>query len=101
MMSTWPSVAQAIAAAKNAMIVAAMARPAGEAGVSRISSAAGKSSSSTLRGLGPRNATTLSDLGSDSVMHSRLQTVKRRVAATRVDQIVVAAVFYQATPVDG
>src|SRR5215467_4856281 len=95
MMSTWPSVAQAIAAAKNAMIVAAIARPVGEAGVSRISSAAGKNSSSALRGFGPRNATTLSDLGSDRVMEARLKPVKRRVAAAGADQVVVAAVFDQ------
>src|SRR5215468_5997956 len=101
MMSTWPSVAQAIAAAKNAIIVAAMVRPAGDAGVSRISRAAGRNSSSMLRGFGPRNLTTLSDFGSTRVMETRLETVKRGVTAAGTDQIVVAAVFDQATSLDG
>ena len=42
MMSTWPKIAQTTAIAKNRMIVAPIARPTGEAGVSRISSAAGR-----------------------------------------------------------
>ncbi len=42
MMSTWPKIAQTTAIAKNRMMVAPMARPTGDAGVSRISSAAGR-----------------------------------------------------------
>jgi hypothetical protein len=42
MMSTWPKIDQATAIAKNRMIVPPIALPAGEAGVSRISRAAGR-----------------------------------------------------------
>ena len=46
MMSMWLKLAQATAAAKKRSKVAAIARPAGEGGVSTISSAAGRNSSS-------------------------------------------------------
>src|SRR5437773_6222823 len=42
MMSTWPKTAHVVAIAKNRMMVAPIIRPAGEAGVSRISRAAGR-----------------------------------------------------------
>src|ERR1700712_4408969 len=84
MMSTRPNTPQATASTKNRMIVAPTARPAGEAGVSRISSAAGRNwravasdrdrtcpASRLIRG----TATLADD------MQPRLHLVKARIAA--------------------
>src|SRR5215475_2029578 len=78
--STQPSTAHVNASTKNAIIVPPMARPAGEPGVSMISSAAGRNSRS-LRNLEEnrrlRDATTMSS----RLQQSGLRAVELGVSA--------------------
>src|ERR1700716_3172785 len=81
-----------------AMIVTATARPAGDAGVSTISSAAGRNptSSALARPDDFGNATTfLTDF-----MDARLETVEIGVASGRADQLVVCSVLDHPTLFD-
>src|SRR5262245_1732225 len=103
MMSTSPSDAQAKAKPNSAMIVTPMARPIGDGGVSTISSAAGRNASSCLsRRFGPRTSgmTFLAELSAD-FMDPGLQTIERGIAATSLDQIVMATVLDDWARVDG
>src|SRR5579883_189050 len=102
MMSTWPKYDQAIAAAKNRMIVAPMARPKGEAGVSMISSAAGRNSSSARRSPSRRGSgIKASERASACLMNPRLNAVEQGVAAAAPDQLVMAAILDDAAALDG
>src|SRR5262245_40003172 len=90
--STQPSTAQVNASTKNRMIVPAMARPAGEAGVSMISSAAGRNSRSSrdLEGNGSlRDAATMSP----HLQQSDLRAVEQGVPAAAAHKFVMRAVF--------
>src|SRR5437867_3061964 len=80
------------------MIVAATARPAGDAGVSTISSAAGRNATSSA-------LARPDDLGNATIfltdfMDARLQTIKVGVASGRTDQLVVRAVLDDPTLFD-
>src|SRR3954447_9084336 len=98
MMSTRPNTPHATASTKNSMMVAAIARPAGEAGVSRISSAAGRNwravSCWPHRG---RSAFAPLSFGKASTddMEPGLHLVKGGVAPGALDQLVVGAVLDQ------
>src|SRR5579863_5247242 len=82
MMSTWPNVAQATAIAKNKMIRPAIALPAGDAGVSRISNAAGRNwrAVSSLTRFEPRGLRRITLGASADDMQPRLNLMKCRVA---------------------
>src|SRR4051812_3071911 len=104
MMSTRPNTPHATAMTKNRMMVAPIARPAGDAGVSRISSAAGRNwraLSSRLH----RGRSTLAPLSfgkaSTDDMETRLHLVKRGVAPGALDELVVRAVLDQPSAFDG
>ena len=65
--------------------------PAGDAGASTISSAAGRNSRSSLsRRLSTRKGQSRLLTG---ILNSRLQAVQGGIAATRIDQFIVAAIF--------
>src|SRR5262245_34604827 len=103
MISTSPSEAQARARANSAMIVKPMARPIGEGGVSTISRAAGRNSSSCLSWRAGRAGSGMMFLAGFSAdfMDSGLQAMEGGIAAAGVDQIVMAAVFDDAAGLDG
>src|SRR5436190_23911110 len=117
-MSMVPHHDQSNAAQNSTAIVATIARPVGDGGVSTISSAAGRKASSSRRLSIRRNGTTISDrlTGSaafcfgafssrepepnsletaslDDLINSSLQAVQRRVAPAGLDQRVVGAVL--------
>src|ERR1700719_3972633 len=100
MMSTEPRLAQASAATKNRMMVPAMARPAGEAGVSMISSAAGRNSSSAPLRAGERGHGRMRALPSADFMDAGLQTVQRGVAPAGADELVVVVILDDAAALD-
>ena len=97
--STLPTDAQNSAAQKTAMIVAPIARPIGDAGVSAISSAAGKNASSYSRRraccLG-KSMTFLAD-----VMNAGLHEMEFGIPAVAADQLVMAALLDDSAPLDG
>src|SRR5262245_34914735 len=98
-MSMLPKQVQAKARQKRLMIVAPMARPVGDGGVSTISSAAGRNASSCLlrrRRASGRGTTFLADF-----MDATLQAVDRGIAPARPDQIVMAAVLDQPAAFNG
>ena len=91
-MSTLPKLAQATAKQKAAMIVAAIARPIGEGGLSVISSAAGRKAISWI----VRRAAALGNgtiFRLPNCMRARLHVVEPRIAAAEPDQMVVRAVL--------
>src|SRR5262249_59609048 len=91
--------------AKNRMMVAPTARPTGEAGVSRISNAAGRNSHSGLRRCGGAHSRdaggAASFFASADFMEACLQPVQRRVAPGFVHELLVVAVFDDAAAFDG
>src|SRR5262249_23446946 len=97
-MSILPNAAQASARQNMAMMVAPMARPIGEGGVSTTSSAAGRKASSSRsrrsRSFG-NGITLLADF-----MDAGLHAVEGGVAAAGPDQLVVGAVLDQAATLD-
>src|SRR5262245_51632550 len=98
--STQPNTDQAKASIKNAIIAPAMARPAGEAGVSMISSAAGRNSRSSCerdRSDGLWSAATMSY----HLLQPRLRAVKHGVASAAAHELVVRAVFDDLAVLDG
>src|SRR5947209_12109494 len=104
MMSTRPNPAHATAITKNSMMVAAIARPAGEAGVSRICSAAGRNwravSCSPQRGRSGFAPLSFGNTSTDD-METRLHLVKRGVAPGPLDELVVRSVLDQSSAFDG
>src|SRR5947207_507944 len=97
-MSTVPRQAHASAAKKTAMIVAPMARPIGEGGVSTTSSAAGRNSTSSLRRASPARATETTALA--DFINSRLQAVEHRILPAGAEQCVVSALLDDAPALD-
>src|ERR1700716_4625895 len=97
--STLPSDAHASATQKTAMMLAPVARPAGDGGLSVISSAAGRNAISCSRrrisALRKGTMVLLTD-----VMDSRLEVMQLCVAAVGAEQIVVLAVLDDAAPLD-
>src|ERR1700722_2952882 len=94
-MSIWPNEAHNSAKQNTAMTVAATARPAGDAGVSTTSSAAGRKATSAAdlpAFLFGRNRIFLSDF-----MYACLQPIKHRVTAPRTDQFVVGSILDDST----
>src|SRR4051795_4832308 len=104
MMSTRPNTPHASASTKNRMMVAPIARPAGEAGVSRISSAAGRNwralSSRPHRGRSAFAPLSFGEASTDD-MESGLHLVQRGVAPGPLDELVVRAVLDQPSAFDG
>src|SRR4051794_31869092 len=104
MMSTRPNTPQATAITKNSMMVAAIARPAGEAGGSRISSAAGRNcralSSRLHRGRSGFAPLSFGKASTDD-MEPGLHLVQRGVAAGALHELVVGAVLDQPSAFDG
>src|SRR5216683_2625638 len=98
-MSTVPRQAQASASTNAAMIVAPIARPIGDGGVSTISSAAGRNASSWSRRRAPASGKATTAL--DDFMDAGLQSVQHRVAAAGAHQLVVRAVLDEPAAVDG
>src|SRR5277367_3329001 len=103
-MSTRTRLAHSRAKQNNAMMTAPIARPSGEAGVSTISRPAGRNASSCLsRLLGSHKAILesrkivriLADF-----MNSCLYAMQRRIAAAGLNEVIVRAVFDEATTVD-
>src|SRR6266545_4406022 len=90
-MSMWPTQAQVRAMRKKAINVPAMTRPKGDAGVSMISTAAGRNSSSDRRD--EPNGRTLPMVSSADFMESSLHAVEGGVAPTSPDQVIVAAIL--------
>src|SRR4051794_436385 len=108
MMSIWPRHAQASAMRKNAISVAPIARPAGDAGVAMISSAAGRNSRSSRRGGAARRSRITLPEGvsvgagaSAGFMEPRLHAMQRGIASAAADQFVVVAVLDDAAALDG
>src|SRR5262245_23147415 len=105
-MSIVPHQAQASAAQNSRMMVAPIARPIGDGGVSTISSAAGRNASSSPRLSCARRNGMTSRIGVAGVagladfMDSCLQSVQRCIAAAGVDQRVMGAVLDQATALE-
>src|SRR5436190_6472567 len=123
-MSMVPHHDQSNVAQNRTAIVATIARPVGDGGVSTISSAAGRKASSSRRLSIRRNGTTISDrltgsaafcfdafssrepgptslenALSDDLIDSSLQPMQRGVASAGLDQRVVRAVLDQAAVV--
>src|SRR5260370_8854481 len=101
--SMCPKIAHASAEMKNRMMTAPMARPAGDAGVSTISSAAGRNSSSVRersRGTSAvvrvRTGMRLADF-----LQPDLRTVHHGVATADAEPFGVAAVLDDAPALDG
>src|SRR6266576_6925135 len=95
--STLPIAAQASATTKNATIVAPTARPTGEAGVSRISSAAGKN----CKAVGSRALTaTASGDGMKVSRRAGLQLMQEGIAARPLHKFVVCAILHNAPTFD-
>src|SRR5882672_9354015 len=99
MMSMWPKEAQPSASRKKKISAPAMARPTGEAGVSMISTAAGRNSSSARRDE-LRDERALFIALSADFMESSLQTMERGVAPPGADQLIVGAILDDATALD-
>src|ERR1700738_1063515 len=105
-MSTVPHQAQTSAAQNTRLMVAAIARPIGDGGVSTISSAAGRNASSSRRlSCTRRNGITrwagtagIADLA--DFMEPRLQPMQRCVATAGLDQRVMGAVLHQASAIE-
>src|ERR1700761_8074951 len=97
--STLPSDAHASAKQKTATMLAPIARPTGEGGVSVISSAAGRNAiSASRRRTSARGNATMFLL--TDVMDSRLKVMQLCVASVGPDQIVVVAVLDDAASLD-
>src|SRR5215470_4628864 len=97
-MSIWPRLAHASAMQAMRMMVAPIARPAGDGGVSTISRAAGrKASSCALRiwCLCAKSSTILADF-----MQTCLGAEEPRVASARADQLIVSTVLDDTTMID-
>src|SRR5215470_11323641 len=105
-MSIVPHQAQASAAQNSTAMVAAIARPIGDGGVSTISSAAGRNASSSLRRshatrIGTTRRVCLTGVAgsmladSADIMDPCLQPMQRCITATRLDQCIVRAVLDQ------
>src|SRR5262249_30345799 len=89
MMATRPKVAQQITITKNRMMVAAIARPTGEAGVSTISIAAGRNSTCARRVADDDiGRVTTTPLRSADFMETCLEAMQRGIATVRPDQFV-------------
>jgi len=90
--STLPNDAHASAMQNTATMLAPIARPTGEGGVSAISSAAGRNaiSASRRRTSALGNATTFLLAG---IMDARLQVVEFGIPPVRADQVVVVAIL--------
>src|SRR4051794_36826383 len=99
-MSTCPKMAQINAMAKNTMIVPAMARPAGEAGVSMISREAGRNSRSSLARAGTGRRACNAPAISLYLLKSSLRAVEHRVSSTMAHQLVMRAVLYDPAMLD-
>ena len=82
------------------MIVAPIARPIGDGGVSTISSAAGRKASSCSRRRTGASAETAMIFLAD-FMDAGLQVVQLRIAAVGADQLVMVAVLDDAAALDG
>src|SRR5258708_37718289 len=97
--STLPSDAHASAAQKRAIMVAPIARPIGDGGVSAISSAAGRNASSysprRAGGFGNRTIVVLTD-----AMDACLEEVELCIAAIRPDQLVMCTGLSDAASLD-
>src|SRR5260370_19566451 len=101
MMSTRPKVAQHITTMKNRLMVAAIARPTGEAGVSTISIAAGRNSTCARRVAdADSGSVTTTPLRSADFMETCLEAMQRGIATICPDQFVVHAVFDNAAALD-
>src|SRR5262252_9918019 len=107
MMSIWPKVAQASAITKKAISVPPRMRPSGDAGVSTISSAAGRNSSRSRRACARReraashgSATTLAASLSLDMVNPRLHPMHRGVAAAGAKELLVAAVLDDAAALE-
>src|SRR5258707_2503801 len=98
--STLPSDAHASATQKRAIMVAPIARPIGDGGVSAISSAAGRNASSysprRAGGFGNGTIVVLTD-----AMDACLEEVELCIAAIRADQLVMCTVLDDAASLDG
>src|SRR5262245_59237546 len=105
-MSIVPHQAHISAAQNSRMMVAPIARPIGDGGVSTISSAAGRNANSSPRlSSVRRNAMTrrvglTGVAGSADFMNSRLQAVQRCITAAGLDQHVMGAVLDQAAALE-
>src|SRR5260221_6340530 len=105
-MSIVPHQAQTSAAQNTNIMLAAIARPTGDGGVSTISSAAVRNASSSARlSCARRNGMTrgmgLADIAdSDDFMEPRLQPMQRCVAAAGFDERIVASVLDQAAVIE-
>src|SRR5258708_35502704 len=98
--STLPSDAHASAAQKRAIMVAPIARPIGDGGVSAISSAAGRNASS----YSPRRAGGFGDatiLLLTDALDACLEEVELCIAAIRADQLVMRTFLAHSAPPDG
>src|SRR5262249_51904431 len=101
-----PHHAQTRAAPNSSMMLAAIARPIGDGGVSTISSAAGRNASSSLRLPRARLSGMMSrpglpgSVGSADFIDSCLQQMQRCIAAAGLDQRVMSAVLDQAAALE-
>src|SRR5258706_7854082 len=86
---------------KNGMMAPPMARPTGEAGVSMISKAAGRNSSSSRRQrrLATGSARPIAD--SDDFMKARLGAMQHGIAPALADELVVTAILDDLAALDG
>src|SRR6516165_406433 len=106
-MSIVPHHDHASAAPNSRMMLAPIARPIGDGGVSTISSAAGRNASSSPRRSCTRRNGITPGVGSGGVvgladfMEACLQPMQRCVAPAGLDQRVVGAVLDQAAALEG
>src|ERR1700730_17506741 len=101
-MSTRPKVAHAIAIIKNRIIKAPIARPTGDAGVSRISSAAGRNWRAVSWRL-RRDPLGFEGSGTASAddMQPRLYLVEGGVTSRLIYQLIMGAIFDEPPGFDG
>src|SRR5215471_373969 len=103
MISTRPMQAHATAAAKNTVMRIATVRPAGDAGVSRTSRAAGRNSSSARRPdfrLSGMTVAVGAPTVSDNFVHPCLQPMERRIAAAAPDELTMGPFLYNPSAFD-
>src|SRR5258706_6185068 len=86
---------------KNGMMAPPMARPTGEAGVSMISKAAGRNSSSSRRQRRLATGSTGPMADSDDFMEARLSAMQHGIAPALPDEVVVTAILDDLAALDG
>src|SRR5579885_1711883 len=97
--STLPMLAHKSARQNTAMMLAAIARPTGDGGISTISSAAGRKASSSLR-CSARSGVATTRKALAGFMQPCLEPVQRCIAAARDNELLVRPVLHEAAALE-